>query len=277
MEGRRKKGDRLEDEALSQTVVETGPTLLDELVACETVPVRTHLPDGSPSAPQQVNAGSGAVNAGPGAVNADPGAVNADPGAVAKVIALFNHKGGVGKTTSTLSLGWKLAETGKRVLLIDADPQCSLTGTLVDPGCELFGDVFDDPQEAFYAVRRFLLFLFRTVADIYFFSHQRYPTFNILASLAPLLGDEGLCENSAFCLVTGGYCLIVSLLGTETIFCRTMLADRNSFRFPIRCSCLEGTLIFTSMTRRSCLQLRTWMHIQMLTLCQVALQSCFRV
>ena len=44
----------------------------------------------------------------------------------AKVIALANQKGGVTKTTSTVNLGVGLARTGKRVLLVDADPQGSL-------------------------------------------------------------------------------------------------------------------------------------------------------
>jgi cellulose biosynthesis protein BcsQ len=43
-------------------------------------------------------------------------------------IALFNHKGGVSKTTTTFNLGWMLASKGKRVILVDADPQCNLTG-----------------------------------------------------------------------------------------------------------------------------------------------------
>lgn len=43
-------------------------------------------------------------------------------------IALFNHKGGVSKTTTTFNLGWMLAEKGKRVILVDSDPQCNLTG-----------------------------------------------------------------------------------------------------------------------------------------------------
>ncbi len=43
-------------------------------------------------------------------------------------IALFNHKGGVGKTTTTFYLGWMLASKGKRVILVDTDPQCNLTG-----------------------------------------------------------------------------------------------------------------------------------------------------
>ena len=47
-----------------------------------------------------------------------------------KTIALVNQKGGVGKTTSTLSIGVGLARAGNRVLLVDDDPQNSLTISL---------------------------------------------------------------------------------------------------------------------------------------------------
>lgn len=47
-------------------------------------------------------------------------------------LAVFNHKGGVGKTTLTINLAYALSRLGRRIVLVDSDPQCNLTSYLVD-------------------------------------------------------------------------------------------------------------------------------------------------
>lgn len=49
------------------------------------------------------------------------------------IISLLNHKGGVGKTTSAINIGAGLVELGKKILLIDLDPQANLTLSLGVP------------------------------------------------------------------------------------------------------------------------------------------------
>jgi cellulose biosynthesis protein BcsQ len=62
---------------------------------------------------------------------------------MSKVVAFFNHKGGVSKTTTAFNLGWMLASRGRSVLLVDADPQCNLTGLVL-------GYTGETELEAFY-------------------------------------------------------------------------------------------------------------------------------
>lgn len=46
-------------------------------------------------------------------------------------VVFFNHKGGVSKTTTTYNLGWMLGRLEKKVLIVDADPQCNLTNLIL--------------------------------------------------------------------------------------------------------------------------------------------------
>ena len=74
-----------------------------------------------------------------------------------EVVAIMNQKGGVGKTTTTLNLGHALALAGRRVLLLDMDPQAHLTAALgvspATPGCDRALLDGADPQTLRHPVR----------------------------------------------------------------------------------------------------------------------------
>lgn len=69
-----------------------------------------------------------------------------------KIVTLYNHKGGVSKTTTTFNLARYLQNKGKKVLIVDADPQCNMTELLMcniiqklDEEAEKTGQIEDLP------------------------------------------------------------------------------------------------------------------------------------
>lgn len=63
---------------------------------------------------------------------------------MAKIISMFNHKGGVSKTTSAYHIGWMLSKLGKKVILVDTDSQCNLTNIAM--GDENFENYFAEEK-----------------------------------------------------------------------------------------------------------------------------------
>ncbi len=60
-------------------------------------------------------------------------------------ITIYNHKGGVGKTTLNVNIASALAEQGKSVLLVDSDPQCNLTSYLLSD--DIVDDLLDNSEK----------------------------------------------------------------------------------------------------------------------------------
>ena len=91
-----------------------------------------------------------------GSVAVEPGGALQAEAAMAYKIAISSQKGGVAKTTTTLSLGACLAEQGRNVLLVDLDPQANLTqslGFIPEQMRRIIGDVILD-QASLLSVSR---------------------------------------------------------------------------------------------------------------------------
>ncbi len=95
----------------------------------------------------------------------------------ARVIALCNQKGGVGKTTTTINLGAALAEYGRRVLLVDFDPQGALSVGLGLPTHELDVTIYNLLLERGHDVRDII-------------QHTRVPGLDVLPANIDLSAAE---------------------------------------------------------------------------------------
>lgn len=87
-----------------------------------------------------------------------------------KVISIFNNKGGVGKTTLVWNVADTLARKGKRVLMVDFDPQCNLSLAVL--GDETFRDKLPKDNVPYgTTIRAYLQRFLQNTGDFEFFAH----------------------------------------------------------------------------------------------------------
>jgi cellulose biosynthesis protein BcsQ len=110
---------------------------------------------------------------------------------MAKRLVLFNHKGGVSKTTSSYNIGWMIAKE-HRVLLVDADPQCNLTSLILGDDFEQY--YFDDSTRM-QNIKDGVAPAFDArpvpIATMTCFSPPRAPNVHLLAGHADLSAYDG--------------------------------------------------------------------------------------
>lgn len=107
-----------------------------------------------------------------------------------KVIAIFNNKGGVGKSTLTYYLGHTLSLLGKKVLMVDADPQCNLTSlTMTD---EKYIEVIDneDDDNSIKTLHRLLKPIEIGESD----TSLTFPMYQVTENLHLIPGKMSLCK-----------------------------------------------------------------------------------
>ncbi|OQW91365.1 MAG: chromosome partitioning protein ParA, partial [Beggiatoa sp. IS2] len=106
---------------------------------------------------------------------------------MAAKIVLFNHKGGVSKTTTSYNLGWMLALLGKKVLLVDADPQCNLSSLILGDDFEKY---YLEPETQFQNIKDGVKVAFqgkpKPIEAVSCFSPSANPNLFLLAGHADL-------------------------------------------------------------------------------------------
>ncbi len=138
---------------------------------------------------------------------------------MSKIIAVTNQKGGVGKTTTTVNLSACLAEAGKRVLLVDADPQGNASSGLGRPG---------DADKTLYQV---------LIEDM-----------DARDALTPTV-TEGLSLLPASIELAGAEIELVSMPGREGMLKKALDGVKRDFDYVlIDCPPSPGLLTLNSMT-----------------------------
>ena len=115
---------------------------------------------------------------------------------MAHVITLYNHKGGVSKTTTTFNLAYLLVERGSSVLVVDADPQCNMTELMLSKQIAELDSIEADTGETQGLPGTSLLQALqpRLNGDIPQVNVEEVDTIEVAERLHLLRGDVGLSD-----------------------------------------------------------------------------------
>lgn len=141
----------------------------------------------------------------------------------AKIVSLVNQKGGVGKTTTAVSLAAALAQRDQRVLLVDMDPQSNATSAIgVDP---------------------------RTVAGVYDTLLDQVPATECIVSV----GDERISLLPASAALSGAEVELVPVLARERRLLEALAPVRDQYDWIlIDCPPSLGLLTINALTAADC-------------------------
>ncbi len=136
---------------------------------------------------------------------------------MARIISLFNHKGGVGKTTLAYNVAWGLGKAGKRVLMVDGDAQCNLTEITVSDSKAL--ESYENKNNVYeYLIQYIQPKPGREITPVEFFSKNE--------NLKLLVGSLGLAElESPMALSVAGIPAMSDIPGNIHNALKTLGAD----------------------------------------------------
>jgi len=163
-----------------------------------------------------------------------------------QIIAIANQKGGVGKTTTTLTLGAALAERGRSVLLVDLDPQSSLT---IACGIDAAGNSMHEVMGSTEAGTKTLRAIVHQIAPLLFIAPSDIALSRSEAGLMLRLGRESVLKK-ALANVRSDYILIDCLPSLGILTINALVASHRVI-IPTICEylALRGIALFYQTLR----------------------------
>jgi len=172
---------------------------------------------------------------------------------VARVVAIANQKGGVGKTTTAINLAVALADLKLRVLLIDVDPQGNATSG-VDSRRELSGPKTASSRSIYDVLigRAQLMDIVRPVRHFLFLAPSSTDLVGAEVELAPMEGRERMLASALKAVCQNYDCVLIDTPPSLGLLTLNALVAAESVLVPMQCEyyALEGLTSLIGTIRR---------------------------